>query len=542
MLGDLQPPDAKPMMTALIASLCPLALCLLAAPRNGFGVPARAYATRAIAAATASFMFALLAAFGVALWGAGRSPLAGAGGIGLSIHVDALAAIMLVLVSFVGLAVVRYSRNYLDGDPGHRRFTRLLLLTLAAVEALIISGNLAVTLLAFVATSLGLNRLLLFYAERPAAQRAAAKKFLTSRLADLCLVIASGVLFAQFGTLEIPDIIAAARDNGAAYASGALTFAALLIVAAAMLKSALMPLHGWLLEVMETPTPVSALLHAGIINAGGFLVLRLADVLLLAAPALEVLALIGGATALVASLVMLTQTAVKAQLAWSTIAQMGFMLLQCGLGAFSSALLHIVAHSLYKAHAFLSSGSVMDLARASWTPSPGGQPHPARLVVSLAAVVCLTLAVAWTFGVTPLRNPGQIALGCVLLMGLVHLIANAIDERPNAFVVLKAAVLATAVAAVYFALQVSTETLLAGSVPVGRLVDGGVETAIAALVIVSFGAVTVFQNQMMRRAEAPFWIAAYVHLRHGLYLNTLSNRLVLALWPKRPAPGPSAHA
>ncbi len=247
-----------------------------------------------------------------------------------------------------------------------------------------------------------------------------------------------------------------------------------------MLKSAMLPLHGWLLEVMETPTPVSALLHAGIINAGGFLVLRLSDVLLLATPALETMAVIGGATALIASLVMLTQTAIKVQLAWSTIAQMGFMLLQCGLGAFSAALLHIVAHSLYKAHAFLASGSVMDLARASWTPSPGGQPHPARLVLALVAVVGLTLALAWSLGIKPSDKPAQIAFGCVLLMGLVHLLANAIDERPNAFVVMRAGVLAAGVAVLYFALQMGTELLLAGSVPVGRMPDDPVAFAIAA--------------------------------------------------------------
>jgi NAD(P)H-quinone oxidoreductase subunit 5 len=299
-----------------------------------------------------------------------------------------------------------------------------------------------------------------------------------------------------------------------------------------MLKSAQLPLHGWLIEVMETPTPVSALLHAGIINAGGFLVLRLGDVLLLATPALDVLAVVGGATALFGSLVMLTQTSVKVQLAYSTVAQMGFMLLQCGLGAFSAALLHIVAHSLYKAHAFLSSGSIIDLARASWTPSPGGQPHPARLILALAGVVGLTLMTGWTLGITLRSNPAQIALGSVLLMGLVHLMANAIDERPNAFVVVRGAVTAVALAALYFALQAATARLVAGSVPTGRPVDGLAPMLIAVLAVISFAAVTLFQNQMMRRADAPFWIAAYVHLRNGLYLNTLANRLVLTLWPR----------
>lgn len=524
------------MTFALAACLIPFALCAIAALPVIFRQNARAFATGAIAAATASFILTLCVAAGVGASGPSRSPLLGYRGIGISVQVDALAAIMLVLVSFVGLAVIGYSRNYLDGDRGHLRFTRLLLLTLASVETLIIAGNLALLILAWISTSLVLNKLLLFYGERPAAQRAAAKKFVTSRIGDLCLMVASYLLYSKFGTLEIADLIATLKVLGTSYVSGQLTFAALLIITTAILKSAQLPLHGWLLEVMETPTPVSALLHAGIINAGGFLVLRFADVLVLAGPALNVLAMMGGATALIASLVMLTQTAVKVQLAWSTIAQMGFMLLQCGLGAFSSALLHIIAHSLYKAHAFLSSGSIMDLARASWTPSPGGQPHPARLVVALATVIGLTVVVARIYGVTPRSNPAQLALGCVLLMGLVHLVANAIDERPNTFVISRAAILAVTTAGIYFALQGIMEALLAGSLPVMRMADGTVGMGIAVLVVISFGAVTLFQNQMMRRADTPFWVSTYVHLTKGLYLNTLSNRVVLALWPKQASP------
>ncbi|MBS0244794.1 MAG: hypothetical protein JSS20_21700, partial [Proteobacteria bacterium] len=300
------------------------------------------------------------------------------------------------------------------------------------------------------------------------------------------------------------------------------------------------PLHGWLIEVMETPTPVSALLHAGIINAGGFLILRLADVLLLSTPALVFLAIVGGATALFGSLVMLTQTSVKVQLAYSTVAQMGFMLLQCGLGAFPSALLHIVAHSLYKAHAFLSSGSVMDLARASWTPSPGGQPHTGRLVLAIIAVIGIAVAIARIFGLTIIDKPGQITFGAVLLIGLVHLMANAIDERPNGYVIGRSALTAVAVAVGYFSLQAVTLHLVNSSLPVAANIDGLAPTFIAVLVVASFAGLTIFQNQLMRRAEAPFWLAAYTHLRHGLYLNTHANRLVLAVGARARGPSPTS--
>jgi NAD(P)H-quinone oxidoreductase subunit 5 len=289
------------------------------------------------------------------------------------IYVDALSAIMLVLVSFVGAVVVRYSRNYLDGDPGQERFFRRLCLTLAAVLVLIVSGNLVTFLAAWVATSMGLHQLLLFYGERANARLAARKKFVVSQLADLCLLCAAALLWHAFGSLNFATTFTAAEGiRASGTAPDGLTWIAILMVAGALLKSAQFPFHGWLLEVMETPTPVSALLHAGIINAGGFLILRFADVIALSVPALNMLTIVGGATAMFGSVVMLAQTSVKAQLAYSTVAQMGFMLLQYGLGAFPAALLHILAHSLYKAHAFLASGSVIDLARASWSPSPGG--------------------------------------------------------------------------------------------------------------------------------------------------------------------------
>ena len=136
---------------------------------------------------------------------------------------------------------------------------------------------------------------------------------------------------------------------------------------------------------METPTPVSALLHAGVINAGGFLLIRFADVMLLAPGVLAVLVMIGGFTALFGGLVMLTQPAVKTSLAWSTVAQMGFMILECGLALFPLALLHIVAHSLYKAHSFLASGGAVESVAAIRRPGPVAVPEVGRCRAGLSA-------------------------------------------------------------------------------------------------------------------------------------------------------------
>jgi NAD(P)H-quinone oxidoreductase subunit 5 len=492
-----------------------------------------------LAAGGAAFLVALAAAVAVALDGPLSTPTLGVAGIGAGVYVDALSAAMLTLVSFIGVVVLRYSRNYLDGDPNQGAFFKWLAFTLAAVLLVIVSGNLALLILSWIATSLGLHRLLLFYPERPAAQLAAKKKFIASRIGDLCLAGAAASLWLSYGTLQFPQLFAAARSSAADGAGGVLALPALLIVLAALLKSAQLPFHGWLVEVMETPTPVSALLHAGVINAGGFLVLRLSDIVAPSESALQLLAIVGGATALFGSLVMLTQTSVKVSLAYSTIAQMGFMMLECGLGAFPAALLHILAHSLYKAHAFLSSGSVIDLARASWTPSPGGQPHPARFALALAATLPAAFVVGALFDTGLIENPGAVTLATILLMGLAHLVANGLDERTTSFVLGRTLALAVFVAVGFFTLHAVVERLVAGAMPESAPLRGPWDFALVILVIVSFGAVTLFQSVMARHATSPFWQAVYVHLSQGLYLNTLANRALLKLWPRRAVVSPN---
>jgi NAD(P)H-quinone oxidoreductase subunit 5 len=490
----------------------------------------------AVGAALTALAIALVAAGAVMLRGSLRTQTVGYAGIGLAIYADSITAAMLCLVSFVGLIVVAYSRNYLHGDPGQSRFTQFLCLTLASVLFVIISGNLLAFTLAWIATSLGLHQLLVFYPERPAAVIAARKKFLVSRLGDLCLIAAMILLYRMFGSLDYAVLFSGVN---ALHATGnipnVIQATATLLVCAALLKSAQFPLHGWLIEVMETPTPVSALLHAGIINAGGFLVLRFADVISLSLPSMNTLAIVGGLTALFGSVVMLTQTSIKVALAYSTIAQMGFMMLECGLFAFPAALLHILAHSVYKAHAFLSSGSVVDIARASWTPSPGGKPHPARLSFAIVGVLAVTFAVSRFFGATLADKPGVFVFGAVLMLGLIHLIANGIDERPNFYVVGRTLVFAGVVALVFFGLQFGAEWLVRDAVPRTQAARGPLEFTIASAVVLSFAIVTFLQGSVPRQSGAPRWQALYAHVSNGLYVNTLANRLVLRYWPRPPA-------
>lgn len=491
----------------------------------------RTLATAGLSAGVIALLVALAVDIALVIHGPFWTNVLQFAGVGVSLYFDSLSAAMFTLVAFVGVIVLLYSRNYLDGDRRQGSFYKRLCFTLAAVLGVISAGNLAFLIVAWIATSVGLNTLLLFYPERPAAQLAAKKKFIASRLGDLFLICAAASLWTNFGTLAFPELFAAARTAAAA----TLALPAVFIVLAALLKSAQLPFHGWLVEVMETPTPVSALLHAGVINAGGFLVLRLADIVAPSEGALHILSLVGGATALFGSVVMLTQTSVKGALAYSTIAQMGFMMLECGLGAFAAALLHILAHSLYKAHAFLSSGSVIDLARASWTPSPGGQPHPARFALALAASAPVAFLVGGRFEAGIIEDPGAVTLATILLMSLSHLIANALDERTSGYVLGKAIGASVIVAVAFFTLHAAISRLFAASLPRASGLNGGEDLAIVLIVITSFGAVTLFQSIMARHATSPFWRAVYAHLSQGLYLNTLANRAMLRVWPRRAA-------
>lgn len=476
----------------------------------------------------AALLVALLAATGVFLNGRIEASVAG-----VMLYVDRLAAIMLVLVAFIGAVVIRYSRHYLDGDPGQRRFFQWLSWTVAAVLLLVIAGHFAVFVLAWIVTSLCLHQLLLFYPERPGAHVAARKKFVVSRLGDIALILAAAGLYQVFNTLEFSALFSA-QSTGDHEAM--LTASAFALVLGAVMKSAQFPFHSWLPEVMETPTPVSALMHAGIINAGGFLVIRMSPILVQAPAALHLLAVIGTITALFGSLVMLTQTSIKKSLAFSTVGQMGFMMLQCGLGAFSSALLHIVAHALYKAHAFLSSGSVVDIARAAWAPPVRDSRHPGELLLAFIAALALTVGGASLFDLTLAEEPGIVMLGAILQIALTYLLWNALAHHAGPWQMIKALTIAAGVSLLYFALQTVFLHLLMGDVAGPMPIDSVFDGVLLIAVLGGFFTILMLQIQYPGPTAAWVWQAAYVHTYNGFYISTLVNRLLDRCWPKNRHP------
>jgi NAD(P)H-quinone oxidoreductase subunit 5 len=476
-----------------------------------------------------SLALAVAACALTAVAGAVTSPLLGGAGIGLSVRLDAVSCSMFLLVAFVGVIVIQYSRNYMDGDARQGAFVAGLCRTLVAVLLLVLAGNLVQLVVAWVATSLSLHRMLVFYPERRPARIAARKKFVVARVGDACLLGAALALAATFATTDIATILAHARAMPAQAAPALLPLAALLLGVAALMKSAQFPSHGWLPEVMDTPTPVSALLHAGIINAGGFLLIRFADVMLLSMPTLHGMALIGGFTALFGGLVMLTQTSVKGSLAWSTVAQMGFMTLQCGLGAFAIALLHLVTHSLYKAHAFLSAGSAVETE----TVPLCNRPRIRAVLLSLLLALAIYAGLGWLFGVFARPEPAVLTLGAILVMGVSILLASALQGATTHRLVLETVAKAGATTLAYFVLETAATRLTGASLPAIPAPDGA-GLLIMALAMASFAVVAVLQSLLPRWSRRTAWRVVRVHLANGFYVNTWFDRLVGALRPDRP--------
>ncbi|MEL6451293.1 MAG: proton-conducting transporter membrane subunit [Pseudomonadota bacterium] len=466
--------------------------------------------------------YAALGALGLAVLGAVHLVL-GHPADATWLRADAVSVTLVLLVSFIGWIVMRYSRTYLDGEAQEGWFHALMLLTLAAALVFSLAGNLWVMIGASACVGVSLRHLLLFYRDRPEARRAAAKFALVWHGGDLVLAVAAGLLMMTYGTAGFAALATAVEGQGLTTTA---TIATVLIVLAAALKTAAFPLHGWLTEVMEAPTPVSALLHAGIINAGGVILIALSAVVQASPGAMAALVMIGGFTALFGAAVMLTQSAIKTSLAWSTVSQMGFLLLQCGLGLWALALLHIVAHALYKAHAFLSSGGAVQAVAQVRRPGPIAVPSVGAVLKSfaLALVLYTVIAAVFTALIGP-KSPQALALGAILIFGVAYLVAQGLADLAPAALTQRTALASLGTAVAYFAFQAVAEALWAPMLPAAP-VPGPLEWALIVLAVASFGLVAFAQALFPLWAHHPSTAGLRVHLANGFYLNALLDRAI----------------
>jgi len=277
--------------------------------------------------------------------------------IDFGFYLDQLTVLLLLLVTGVSTVVQVYSSRYMVSDPRHSRFFALTALFTAAMTLLVMSSNLMVTFIFWELMGICSYLLISHYSERPSAARAATKVFLVNSIADAGLLVGIILTYLSFETLDIPEILAIAQSAND-IPTQSLTLITLCLFCGAVGKSAQMPAHVWLPFAMEAPTPVSALIHAAtMVNAGPFLLVRLSPILVLAPNAMMVIATVGAITALFAAVVSLTQTDIKRVLAYSTISQLGFMIMLCGVGAFVAAIFHLIAHGCFKAFLFLSTGN-----------------------------------------------------------------------------------------------------------------------------------------------------------------------------------------
>ena len=279
----------------------------------------------------------------------------------LGLTADRVGAVLLVLTSLVGLIVQSFASRSLLGDPRATRFHALAAVLASATALVGVSATGSGLFVAWVATSITLVALLGHkapWAPAVRSQRLTARSFF---IGDLVLLLGVIVAVVLTGDLDLRDIgaEAAALDAESVGSLNALTLVALCLVVAGVARSALVPLHAWLPSTLAAPTPVSALLHAGVVNGAGVLLIRFSPVFASSVSAMALAFAIGITTALFATAVMLVRTDVKGGLVWSTSGQMGFMVMQLGVGAFAAALFHIVGHALYKAAMFLGAGGAI---------------------------------------------------------------------------------------------------------------------------------------------------------------------------------------
>jgi len=291
--------------------------------------------------------------------------------IELGLYIDQLTAVMLLLVTIVSFLVHVYTIGYMHGDRAYARFFSNIALFTFSMLMLVMSDNFLQLFVFWEAVGLCSYLLIGHWYERPSARAAATKAFLVNRIGDFGFMIGMFLVFTVFGSLQYQAVLPKAQaflgstvnllgSVGGSWDVSALTLICLLLFLGAVGKSAQVPLHVWLPDAMEGPTPISALIHAAtMVTAGVFMVARLAPLYNLSPVAMDVVAVTGAATMVLGATIALTQHDIKRVVAYSTLSQLGYMMMACGLGGYVEGIFHLLTHGAFKALLFLGCGSVI---------------------------------------------------------------------------------------------------------------------------------------------------------------------------------------
>ena len=280
--------------------------------------------------------------------------------IGVDFVLDRLSAVMLLVVSGVGLLIHTYSIGYMEHEGSYARFFSYMNLFMFFMLTLVLGGNFPVLFVGWEGVGLCSYLLIGFYYDRDYAVTAGNKAFIVNRIGDMAFIIAIFLVFLQFGTFDFAQIAAKVDTLPVEAGFGALSLITLLLFVGATGKSAQIPLYVWLPDAMAGPTPVSALIHAAtMVTAGVYMVARTATMYQHTPIVMEVVAIVGLATAVVSAIIGLAQNDIKKVFAYSTVSQLGYMFLALGVGAFSAGIFHVMTHAFFKALLFLGAGSVI---------------------------------------------------------------------------------------------------------------------------------------------------------------------------------------
>ena len=445
----------------------------------------------------------------------GLSVLAGAHGSLWpgAVTTTSLGLILAALVQLLGAVIGGFSARYLQGEAGQPRYVAALAAVLASVHGLLMADHWLILIAAWASVGAALQHLLCFYPDRPFALLAAHKKRIADRVADALLLGAAALAWLEVGSGSLSALWLHIAQQGM---SANLQMSAVLLVLAVMLRTALLPVHGWLIQVMEAPTPVSALLHAGVVNLGGFVLIRFAPMLEQATPARALLLVFGLATAVLAGMVMLTRVSIKVRLAWSTVAQMGFMLLECALGLYTLAALHLMGHSLYKAHAFLSASAVVRQTRRQALHSTSS-PSPVSLMLAPVLTVSAVLLVMTLAGRASWPWWWSIVLG-LAWAPLLWLPGVQADWSARG---------AQTLTGLLMVVSLTVAAMAAHALPLS--IQDAPDPLLGLIALMGMAALYLCQALLQRR---PKWLSRWRRWSYaGFYLDEAYTRLALRLWP-----------
>ncbi len=476
----------------------------------------------------------------------------------LAFYTDNLGLLLSAYILLVSLVVHKYSEKYMADEEGYRRFYILLDLMTASLVLLVLAANLLLLLLCWHLTGLLLYLLLNQNHKRAAAQRYANLAFFTQRLADLPLFLAVYLLFKAFGTLSLPEISAIALTSSAPV----FPTVTLLVTLSAILKSAQFLFHHWIVYTMEGPTPLSALMHAGIVNAGAFLVNRFAPLYVHDTLGLTIAFIVGSVTAVMGSVLMLMQSDVKKSLGYSTVGQMGYMVMELGVGALALAVYHMMTHGIFKATLFLYSGNAIHSARqdpnipkdAVYTALTRKEPAARKVpwivygFFTVAIPLLIVLLTHYLFEEKVLQRETYLVIlffGWVTAAQVLVSVFKLGRDRP-VLTALLATLSLLVVMTGYVAMERSLKTFL---YPEASLVERIYEAAFAswevfllevAFMVLVIGVGWVFIYYANRERPLPLYTNLYTHFSRELYvhdiyewLKTHALRLIAAL--SRPA-------